>query len=98
MTMLYGFERRGRSNSLRRVRGRFRHMARTLALACALPFIGAANPGASPSPGPQTGTEPMVEGRALWVTRYEYNSPADVAEIIATAASANFNVIYFQVR
>lgn len=96
--MLYGFERRGRSNSLRRVRGRFRHMARTLALACALPFIGAANPGASPSPGPQTGTEPMVEGRALWVTRYEYNSPADVAEIIATAASANFNVIYFQVR
>jgi uncharacterized lipoprotein YddW (UPF0748 family) len=40
----------------------------------------------------------MVEGRALWVTRYEYNSPADVAHIIATAAAANFNVIYFQVR
>lgn len=44
-----------------------------------------------------------VEARALWVTRFEYTlSNAvrydSIVKIIQKAASANFNVIYFQVR
>jgi uncharacterized lipoprotein YddW (UPF0748 family) len=44
-----------------------------------------------------------VEARALWVTRFEYTGPssvdfAKIATIFQKAASANFNVIYFQVR
>jgi uncharacterized lipoprotein YddW (UPF0748 family) len=44
-----------------------------------------------------------VEARALWVTRFEYTTSssvdfAKIATIFAKAASANFNVVYFQVR
>lgn len=39
-----------------------------------------------------------AEGRALWVTRFDYDSPAKIAYIMETAARANFNVIYFQAR
>jgi uncharacterized lipoprotein YddW (UPF0748 family) len=39
-----------------------------------------------------------VEGRALWVSRFEYGSAARVTEIIDRAKRANFNVIFFQVR
>lgn len=44
-----------------------------------------------------------VEARALWVNRFEYttSSSADaakIASIMQKAASANFNIIYFQVR
>lgn len=44
-----------------------------------------------------------VEARALWVTRFEYTTPstvdfAKIATIMSKAASANFNVVYFQVR
>lgn len=44
-----------------------------------------------------------VEARALWVTRFEYTTSsavdfAKIATIMAKAASANFNVVYFQVR
>jgi uncharacterized lipoprotein YddW (UPF0748 family) len=44
-----------------------------------------------------------VEARALWVTRFEYTTPsavdfAKIATIFQKAASANFNVVYFQVR
>jgi uncharacterized lipoprotein YddW (UPF0748 family) len=44
-----------------------------------------------------------VEARALWVTRFEYTSSSSVdftkiATIFQKAASANFNVVYFQVR
>jgi uncharacterized lipoprotein YddW (UPF0748 family) len=38
------------------------------------------------------------EIRAIWVTRGEYRSPADVKRIIQNAANFNFNVILFQVR
>jgi uncharacterized lipoprotein YddW (UPF0748 family) len=73
---------------------------RTVSLALALPVLGAPCSDRAELGGPPraTSAEPRVEGRALWVNRFEYNSPADVAEIVATAASANFNVIYFQVR
>jgi uncharacterized lipoprotein YddW (UPF0748 family) len=49
-------------------------------------------------PAPAPASEPAIEGRALWVNRFEYDSPGDIAAIIAKAAAANFNVIYFQVR
>ncbi len=44
-----------------------------------------------------------VEARALWVTRFEYTTSSSVdftkiATIMSKAASANFNVVYFQVR
>lgn len=44
-----------------------------------------------------------VEARALWVTRFEFTTGsavdfAKIATIVAKAASANFNIIYFQVR
>jgi uncharacterized lipoprotein YddW (UPF0748 family) len=44
-----------------------------------------------------------VEARALWVTRFEYTTPTAVdfpkiATIFQKAASANFNIVYFQVR
>jgi uncharacterized lipoprotein YddW (UPF0748 family) len=49
-----------------------------------------------------TATNP-VEARALWVTRFEYTSAssvdfAKIATIMQKAASANFNVVYFQAR
>jgi len=44
-----------------------------------------------------------VEARALWVTRFEFTTSsavdfAKIATIFQKAASANFNVVYFQVR
>lgn len=40
----------------------------------------------------------MGEARALWVTRFEYDSPARIAQIMAHAAQGKFNIVYFQVR
>lgn len=39
-----------------------------------------------------------VEGRALWVTRFDYDSEAKITYIMETAARAHFNIIYFQAR
>jgi uncharacterized lipoprotein YddW (UPF0748 family) len=39
-----------------------------------------------------------AEARALWVTRWDYRSAADVETLIANAAGAGFNVVLFQVR
>lgn len=44
-----------------------------------------------------------VEARALWVTRFEYTTAsavdfAKIAQIMQKAATAKFNVVYFQVR
>ena len=44
-----------------------------------------------------------VEARALWITRFEYTGASSVdfnkiATIMQKAASANFNIVYFQVR
>ena len=44
-----------------------------------------------------------VEARALWVTRFEYTTAsavdfAKIATIFQKAASANFNIVYFQAR
>ena len=39
-----------------------------------------------------------VEARALWVNRFDYTSAAHIVTIFQRAASANFNIVYFQVR
>ena len=41
---------------------------------------------------------PLSEGRALWVPRWSYKTAADVRTIVSKAASANFNILLFQVR
>ncbi len=38
------------------------------------------------------------EARGVWVTRWDYSSPGDVAAIMSGIASAGFNQVYFQVR
>lgn len=49
-------------------------------------------------------SEPMVEFRGLWVSRFDWTTgrdpadPAKIDEIVANAALAGFNVIFFQVR
>ena len=48
----------------------------------------------APAPPP----EPTTEGRALWVSRFEFDSPQKIELIMQRAATANFNIVYFQVR
>lgn len=38
------------------------------------------------------------ETRALWVTRWDYNSPSDVQRIVENASALHFNELLFQVR
>jgi uncharacterized lipoprotein YddW (UPF0748 family) len=40
----------------------------------------------------------LAETRAMWVTRWDYNTPDDVKIIIDNAVSAGINMIFFQVR
>jgi uncharacterized lipoprotein YddW (UPF0748 family) len=53
---------------------------------------------AEPSCGVDQASLPAVEARALWVPRWSYKTQADVRTIVARAASANFNILLFQVR
>jgi uncharacterized lipoprotein YddW (UPF0748 family) len=71
------------------------------------PRVPAGGPGQAPTDEPLpegTGPEieqaaiPTSEGRALWVPRWSYKSAADVRTIVRKAASANFNILLFQVR
>jgi uncharacterized lipoprotein YddW (UPF0748 family) len=39
-----------------------------------------------------------AQTRALWVTRWDFESPADIGRIMENAAAAHFNTIIFQVR
>lgn len=39
-----------------------------------------------------------TEMRALWVTRWNYKTAADIEHIFANAARAGFNAVFFQVR
>lgn len=48
-------------------------------------------------PAPAT-PAPSHEGRAIWVTRFDYGGPASIAKIMEKAHRANFNIVYFQVR
>ncbi|HEX8274463.1 MAG TPA: family 10 glycosylhydrolase [Longimicrobiaceae bacterium] len=70
------------------------------ALASCTPGEGPAAPDprpAVPAGGPQASAL-GAEARALWVSRFEYDSPAKIATIMQKAADANFNVVFFQVR
>jgi uncharacterized lipoprotein YddW (UPF0748 family) len=40
----------------------------------------------------------VTEARALWVTRWDYNTITDVQTLVANAAGAGFNMLLFQVR
>jgi len=40
----------------------------------------------------------LPETRALWVSRFEYASPEDLAEVMDRASEAGFNLVYLQVR
>jgi uncharacterized lipoprotein YddW (UPF0748 family) len=40
----------------------------------------------------------MSEARALWVTRFDWRTAAEVRSLVDSAAVAGFNLIYFQVR
>lgn len=58
-------------------------------------------PTAVPSPTPLPLPAPVVpsgEVRGLWVTRWDYRSPADVRHILDRAVEGGFNSVYFQVR
>jgi uncharacterized lipoprotein YddW (UPF0748 family) len=44
------------------------------------------------------GTGLMTEARALWVTRWDYNTITDVQTLVENAAGAGFNMLLFQVR
>jgi uncharacterized lipoprotein YddW (UPF0748 family) len=41
---------------------------------------------------------PLVEARALWVTRWDYSTITDVQVLVGKAADAGFNMVLFQVR
>ncbi|MDQ6829826.1 MAG: family 10 glycosylhydrolase [Gemmatimonadota bacterium] len=73
------------------------HSSRTIAFASALliPLTLRAQP--NPPLAPRAAS-PIAEARALWVSRFDYDSPASVSRIMQRAASANFNIVYFQVR
>ncbi len=58
-----------------------------LLLACPLGRIGA-----------DAAYRAQPEARALWVTRFDYDSEAKITRIMETAARAHFNIIYFQAR
>lgn len=58
-----------------------------------------------PSPTPTPTPDPLSpEVRALWITRYDWTyasgpeGPADIDRIVANAAGAGFNTLFFQVR
>ena len=52
---------------------------------------------APPATDAGSGT-PAPEARAVWVTRFAYNSQAEVEAIIDKAAASGFNLVYFQIR
>lgn len=47
-----------------------------------------------------TGASParLPEVRAIWVTRFDYKSPADVEAVVANCVRAGFTDIFFQIR
>lgn len=47
---------------------------------------------------PARAAEREAQVRAIWVTRWDYETPTDVRQIISNCAAMRFNVILFQVR
>jgi uncharacterized lipoprotein YddW (UPF0748 family) len=71
-------------------------MTRTRQLRLALIGViaGACAPAIQPPPPPA----PDVETRALWVTRFDWTTAAELETLIDRAADAGFNTLYLQVR
>lgn len=53
-------------------------------------------PGGCRAPGPRGFAAPAT--RAVWVTRFDYRSEADVRRVLGDCAAAGFNTVLFQVR
>ena len=69
-------------------------LPRALALAGAIALLGW-SPSAAQDPAPAA---PQREERALWVTRYDYRTAADVRRVFADAARLGATRVLFQVR
>lgn len=70
-----------------------------LALAACADDPGPAGPDPDPGPTPtDTVASPPQEGRALWVSRWDWYDRPALESMLDQAAGANFNIIYFQVR
>lgn len=73
----------------------------TLAALAALAFAAACSTSeapVAPPPAQQLPASDTVEARALWVSRFEYSTLADIVAIMNDAKRANFNIVYLQVR
>ncbi len=55
-------------------------------------------PGVSESRQADQTVQPVGAIRAIWVTRWDYKSPGDVAKIMHNCRTAGFNTVLFQVR
>lgn len=49
------------------------------------------------APAPEAASAPAAL-RAIWVTRFDYRTPADVDQIVESCAAAGFDTLLFQVR
>jgi uncharacterized lipoprotein YddW (UPF0748 family) len=63
-----------------------------------MPFVAACSNDTPTSPGNAPVRSDTIEARALWVSRFEYASSGDIVTILDAAKSANFNIVYLQVR
>jgi uncharacterized lipoprotein YddW (UPF0748 family) len=72
-------------------------------LAIGLLATGCSDGGITPPPGPPTPPpgvvpSPPQEARALWISRFDWSDEAQLRDLLDRAASANFNIVYVQVR
>ncbi len=58
-------------------------------------LLAGCHPSVRPDQSSLRVTEPI---RAIWVTRWDYKSPADIAKVMANCQAAGFNTVLFQVR
>ncbi len=63
--------------------------------ACNDPVAPSREPGDEPT---DTVASPAREARVVWISRFDWYDQAELRELLVAAASANFNIVYFQVR
>jgi uncharacterized lipoprotein YddW (UPF0748 family) len=68
------------------------HNARSTALTAFAIISAAALTGCHP------GARPRQPIRAIWVTRWDYKTPADISRVMDNCRTAGFNTVLFQVR
>jgi uncharacterized lipoprotein YddW (UPF0748 family) len=51
-----------------------------------------------PPPPPVEVPSPAQEARALWISRWDWSGETQLRELLENAATANFNMVYLQVR